>query len=110
MKYHFKIHKEGDGFWAECLELPGCVAQGDKVDELYDNMYDALDSYVSEPEDSKDFAAFPDDSIKTAKNIVEIALDPEVAFSFLLRYYRVIHKQPQKLVFKPRQSAEFQRS
>jgi len=95
MKYHFKIHKEGDGFWAECLELPGCVAQGDKVDELYDNMYDALDSYVSEPEDSKDFAAFPDDSIKTAKNIVEIALDPEVAFSFLLRYYRVKERMTQ---------------
>ena len=35
MKYHFKIHKEKGGFWAECLELVGCSTQADTKDELF---------------------------------------------------------------------------
>ena len=89
MKYHFKMHKEEEGYWAECLELAGCVTQGESIEELTDNMQEALNLYISEPEDSKDFASFPDDSIRKAKNIVEVSLDPAIAFSFLLRYYRV---------------------
>ena len=27
MKYHFKIHKEDGGFWAQCLELHGPTQQ-----------------------------------------------------------------------------------
>ena len=91
MKYHFKIHKEDDGFWAQCLELEGCVTQGDSIEELNKNMEEALNLYVSEPEDSKEFAAFPNHSIKRAKNVVEVPLEPEVAFSFLVRYYRIKH-------------------
>lgn len=89
MKYHFKVHKEGEGFWAECLELAGCITQGNSIDELNENMQEALNLYVSEPEDSKDFAPFPDESIKKTKNVMEVSLDPAIAFSFLVRYYRV---------------------
>ncbi len=89
MKYHFKIHKEGEGFWAECLELDGCITQGDSLEELNENMSEAVNLYISEPEDSKDFAAFPNEDIKKAKNVVEVPLDPAVAFSFLVRYHRV---------------------
>jgi predicted RNase H-like HicB family nuclease len=92
MKYHFKVHKEGKGFWAECLELKGCITEGDSIEELNTNMQDALNLYVSEPEDSKDFAAFPDESIKKAKNIVEVPLEPLIASSFLARYQRMREK------------------
>ncbi len=34
MYYHFRIHGEEDGFWAECLELTGCDTEGDDLDEL----------------------------------------------------------------------------
>ncbi len=34
MKYHFKIHKEGKGFWAECLELEGCITQGKTLNKV----------------------------------------------------------------------------
>ena len=59
MKYHFKIHKEKDGFWAECLELPGCFTEGDTKEELFANMQDALNTYIEEPEDSKHLAPLP---------------------------------------------------
>jgi hypothetical protein len=36
MKYHFKVHKEMSGFWAECLELNGCITQADTQKELYE--------------------------------------------------------------------------
>ena len=53
MRYHFKIHKEDIGYSAQCIELPGCVTQGDTMQELQKNMRDALNLYIEEPEDRK---------------------------------------------------------
>lgn len=96
MKYHFEIHKEDDGYWAKGIELEGCVTQADTLDELYQNMQEALDIYIEEPESSKDLAALPDESIKTSDNIVEVAVDPNIAIAFLIRYYRITHGLTQK--------------
>ncbi len=100
MKYHFKIHKEGKYFWAQCIELEGCTTQAKDIEGLVDNMHEALNLYVQEPEDSKDLAALPDESIKKSKNVIEVALDPEIAFSFMVRYYRIKHGMTQKEVAK----------
>lgn len=89
MKYHFKIHKERNGFWAQCIELEGCITEAETLEELKLNMEEALNLYVEEPENSKDLALIPDVSIKLSKSIVEVPLDPEIAFTFLLRYYRI---------------------
>jgi predicted RNase H-like HicB family nuclease len=35
------------GFWAEVLELPGCFASGDTLDELESDVRDAIDVYLS---------------------------------------------------------------
>ena len=91
MKYHFKVHKEGNSFWAECLELEGCFTQGDTIEELHEMMQDALNLYISEPEGSTRLANLPNESIKKSKNIVEVSVDSEVAFSFLMRYHRIQH-------------------
>lgn len=91
MKYHFKIHKEETGFWAHCIELLGCVTQGDTYEELQHNMQEALNLYVDEPADSTTLAPLPDESIKLSKSIVEVALDPHIAFAFLVRYNRIKH-------------------
>lgn len=80
MKYHFKVHREGKGFWAECLELSGCFTQGDSMDELYENMHEALNLYIEEPENSKKLAPLPDESIRLGRNVVEVAVDPSIAF------------------------------
>ena len=49
MKYNFKIHKESEksgGYWAECLELPGCFAQAESLADLKVQMKEALDLYI----------------------------------------------------------------
>lgn len=81
MKYHFKIHKEGKGFWAQCVELSGCITEADSINELHKNMQEALNLYVGEPEDSKDLAQLPNESIRITRNIVEVTLDPQIAFA-----------------------------
>lgn len=89
MKYHFKVHKEGDGFWAECVELDGCVTQGDSKEELFKNMQEALNLYLEEPEDSTFLAPFPKKNLKLTRSIMEIPVDPEIAFGFMVRYHRI---------------------
>lgn len=89
MKYHFKVHKEGEGFWAECLELSGCFTQGDSMEELRSNMEEALNLYIDEPENSKKLAPLPDDSIRPSRSIIEVPVDPSIAFAFMVRYNRI---------------------
>lgn len=100
MKYHFKIHKESDGFWAQCMELSGCITQGDSIEELTKNMEEALNLYMEEPETSEKLAALPDDTIPKSRNIVEVPVNPAVAFAFLVRYNRLKRGLTQKEVAK----------
>lgn len=47
MKYHLNVFEaEEGGFWAEVVELRGCVAQGETIDELKDNARDAIAVFV----------------------------------------------------------------
>lgn len=96
MNYHFKIHKEGKGFWAQCIELEGCITQGDSRKELNINMQEALNLYIEEAESSVDLALFPDNAIKPGANTVLVPLDPQVAFAFLVRFYRIKHGMTQQ--------------
>lgn len=98
MKYHFKIHKEGKGFWAECIELSGCFTEADSMEELNKNMNEALNLYIEEPKDSKKLAPLPDESISLSRNVVEIQVDPAIAFAFMVRYNRIKHGLTQQEV------------
>jgi predicted RNase H-like HicB family nuclease/DNA-binding XRE family transcriptional regulator len=89
MVYHFKVHKEKGEFWAQGIELPGCFAQGATAKELQGNMQEALQLYLEEPSDSGDLVPLPDDTIKTTKTVVAVAVDPQTAFAFLVRYFRL---------------------
>lgn len=100
MEYHFKIHKEGKGYWAECIELPGCLTQADSMKELQKNMREALNLYIAEPSDSDELAELPDDTIKPSKNIIKVAPDQDVAFAFLVRYSRIKRGLTQQEVAK----------
>ena len=47
MNYKIVIHKEPQGgFWAEVPALPGCVSQGDTLDELKANIREAIEGYM----------------------------------------------------------------
>ena len=96
MRYHFKIHKEGDGFWAECIEIPGCVTEGNSKEELFENMKDAISTYLEEPQYSQYLAPLPKTSIKLSRSIVEVPVDPSVAFAFSIRRQRIKNGLTQK--------------
>jgi predicted RNase H-like HicB family nuclease len=62
------IHSaEEGGFWAEVPALPGCVSQGETVDELRSNIREAIEGWLMAEEDKIA------DS-KTADQIIEVAV------------------------------------
>ncbi len=94
MKYHFKVHREGTGYWAECVEL-NCTTQADSKEELHFNLQEALDLSLSEPEDSKLLFPAPKKDLK-GRNIVAVQVSPSVAFALELRQIRLKRKLTQK--------------
>lgn len=96
MIYHFQVHKEDDnGYWAECLELKGCVTQGDSFDELLDNMKEVLELFLDEPEDSSLDIPLPNDGLK-GNGVIGIQVSPNVALALMLRTLRKKHNMTQK--------------
>ncbi len=87
MTYHFKVH-DGRIPWAECVELDGCVTQGRDKAELGRNMKEALSLYLEEPENSKAVFPPPRPRVRGA-NVVEVEVEPSVAFSAQLRQLRL---------------------
>jgi predicted RNase H-like HicB family nuclease len=48
MKIQAIVHKaEEGGFWAEVPSLPGCATQGETMDELRDNLREAIEGWLS---------------------------------------------------------------
>ena len=46
-KYAVVIHQEPEGgFWAEVPALPGCYSQGETVDELLENIREAISAVL----------------------------------------------------------------
>jgi antitoxin HicB len=88
MKFHFKVHKEGKGYWAECLELKGCLTQASSKKELIANAEEALNLFLDEPENSKVIFPEPRKSVD-GKNLIEVPVDPKIAFAMSLRQERV---------------------
>ncbi len=97
MKYHFKVHREGTGFWTECIELEGCRTQGDSLEELQSNMHEALNLYLDEPEDSKRVSPLPKKGLK-GRGIVTVEVEPKIAFALLLRRHRLTQGMTQREV------------
>ena len=48
--YTVIVHEEEDpdvgGYWAEVVELPGCFAAGDTLDELEEDVRGAIETYI----------------------------------------------------------------
>lgn len=48
MNFKAIVHKEdAGGFWAEVPALPGCVTQGETIDELLLNLREAIEGWLS---------------------------------------------------------------
>jgi antitoxin HicB len=95
MKYHYKVHKEGKGYWAECLEAEGWVTQADTREELDFNMREALNAVLDEPSDSDWIPPLPNPKLR-GRNVVEVPVDPTVAMAIMIRLLRIKGKMTQK--------------
>jgi len=48
MKIEIVVHEaEEGGFWAEVPAIPGCATQGDSMDELMQNLREAIEGCLS---------------------------------------------------------------
>jgi predicted RNase H-like HicB family nuclease len=46
-----RVHEEEGSYWAEVLELPGCFASGDSLDQLREALDEAIRLHRDEPLD-----------------------------------------------------------
>ena len=61
------IHSaEEGGYWAEVPALPGCVSQGETVDELRINIREAIEGWL--------LAANDAEKVEAADQIIEVAV------------------------------------
>jgi predicted RNase H-like HicB family nuclease len=61
------IHNADEGgFWAEVPALPGCVSQGETLDEVRDNIKEAIEGWLS--------VDTPQDPIGQNDQIIEVAV------------------------------------
>jgi len=44
---HRVAETEGGGYWAEVPALPGCMTQGETYGELMQNIYEAIEGWLS---------------------------------------------------------------
>jgi predicted RNase H-like HicB family nuclease len=48
MKIKVVVHKaEEGGFWAEVPSIPGCATQGETIEDLLQNIYEAVEACLS---------------------------------------------------------------
>lgn len=48
MKLKVVIHEaEEGGYWAEVPAIAGCATQGETMDELMENLHEAIEGYLS---------------------------------------------------------------
>lgn len=67
MKIRAIIHSaEEGGYWAEVPALPGCITEGDTMEEVLANLKDAIEGWL-EVANNKDFD-------ETEAQVVEIAV------------------------------------
>ena len=102
MKYHFEVGKEDDGYSAQCIELEGCISQGDSMEDLQANLHEALNLYLDEPAGSNEVFPLPDEKLEGIDGVVSISVEHGIAFAMLVRQNRVANnwsmEQAQKAI------------
>lgn len=61
------VHEaEEGGFWAEVPALPGCVTQGETIEEITENLREAIEGWLS--------VETPEKEIGNNDRVIELAL------------------------------------
>ncbi len=67
MKIRAIVHSaEEGGYWAEVPALPGCITEGDTMEEVMANLKDAIEGWLD--------VANSHDAIESTDQVVEIAV------------------------------------
>jgi predicted RNase H-like HicB family nuclease len=67
MKIKIVVHEaEEGGFWAEAPALPGCVSQGETLEEVTANMREAIEGYLD--------VDVPSPAIGSRQRILDVAI------------------------------------
>lgn len=61
MKFDVILHKENNGYWAEVPALKGCYTQGETIEEIKENIKEAITAWLS-----VDLSEFDDEVISVA--------------------------------------------
>lgn len=96
MKYHFNVYMEDNRYWADGIELPECQTQADSKKELVEQLLDVLNLYLDEPAGTNMVFPLPDYSLESKSEVLSISVDSKIAFSLLMRQYRISHRMSQK--------------
>lgn len=96
LKYPALIHDDPDGYWVEFPDFPGCVTQGDTMEELIENALDALTLFLDISPD--EIEKIPEPSKIAGENIIYVSVPPDVAVPILLQKARKEQNLSQKEV------------
>ena len=47
MRFDIVLHKKDNGYWAEVPALKGCYTQGETIDEIKENIKEAINAWFS---------------------------------------------------------------
>ena len=105
MNYHFKISKKEKRLCADCIELENIYLEAENKEDLIDFASGILTMSIEDTNNSNEIMPLPDDSIEEAENILQVKVDPEVAFGYYLRMIRLknnltVNKAAQMMKFK----------
>jgi antitoxin HicB len=99
IEYPLRVQKaEEGGFWAEFPDLPGCITEGDTIEETLHNAREALNVWITSRFE-RGFKVPAASTIK-GKNIYRIEPSPEVCVPLLLRKVRTESRLSQSVVAK----------
>jgi hypothetical protein len=98
MHYHFKVHKEGNAYWAECCEFSAhtCTDGPGTLDDLRKQCVECLDVALYRDDNDPDDIPMPNYSLDNNKRLLKIPVEPGRAFSMLLKKSRLRSKLTQK--------------
>ena len=50
----YEAERDEGGYWAEVAELPGCMTQGETIDEIRANVLDAIETWFVDRTDDQE--------------------------------------------------------
>ena len=89
IRFQLKVHREGDHYWGEFPDLPGCFTQGDSKEELIEHAREALSLYLEEARDPT--WKVPQPKERSGRQYVWVSPYEDVAIPLMIRQAR--HKK-----------------